>query len=70
MPIRRLPAATVNRISRDIAEIVRTPAVTTRLSELGAEARVSSPAEFAQLIDREIRDWGTLIRAAGIKAEQ
>lgn len=63
------PAPVVARISKEIAEVVHTPRVLTRLSELGAEAHTSSPAEFAQLIDREIRDWGALIRKAGISLE-
>jgi tripartite-type tricarboxylate transporter receptor subunit TctC len=63
------PASVLARISKEIAQVVHTPEVLTRLSELGAEAHTSSPAEFAQLIDREIRDWGALIRKAGIKLE-
>ena len=63
------PAPVVARISKEIAQVVHTPAVLARLAELGAEATTSSPAEFAQLIDREIRDWGALIRKAGIKLD-
>ena len=63
------PESIVARISKEIAEIVHTPAVLSRLSDLGAEANTSSPAEFAQLIDREIRDWGAVIRTARIKLE-
>jgi tripartite-type tricarboxylate transporter receptor subunit TctC len=63
------PAPVLARISKEIAQVVHTPGVLTRLSELGAEAHTSSPAEFEELIDREIRDWGALIRTAGIKLE-
>lgn len=63
------PAPVIARISEEVARVVHTPAVLKRLSELGAEAHTTSPAEFAQLIDREIRDWGELIRKAGITVE-
>lgn len=63
------PAAVVTHLSSQISQVVQTPAVLTRLSELGAEPHSSSPAEFSRLIDREIREWGELIRTAGIKSE-
>lgn len=63
------PAPVIAHLNKEIFQVVHTPALLARLSELGAEAHTLSPAEFSHLIDREIRDWGELIRTAGIKAE-
>jgi len=63
------PPSVVTRISEEIARVAHTPGVLHRLSELGAEVQTTSPVEFAQLIDREISDWGELIRKAGITVE-
>ena len=36
---------------------------------LGAEVIASSPAEFAEFMDRESAKWGRVVREANIKPE-
>ena len=63
------PKPVVNRIYADLAEILKTPDVAARIEAAGFLVSGIPPAEFAKLIDRELKKWGTVIREAGIKGE-
>lgn len=62
------PAAVVNKISTDVAQMVKVPDVRERLSHEGMELEGSTPAQFRQFIANEIDKWGRLIKARGIQA--
>jgi tripartite-type tricarboxylate transporter receptor subunit TctC len=64
-----LPGAIRDKISKDVAEALKAPAVKNRFVDLGAASIGSSPAEFGAFIRAEYEKWGPIIRAAGIKAE-
>lgn len=63
------PKAIVLKLNAEIGQVMRQADVVRRMAELGAEAMSTSPDAFAQLIDREIVEWGETIRKAGIKSE-
>lgn len=63
------PPAVVQRLNREIAAIITSPEMKTRLSNDGSDVVASSPEAFAAHIRRELDKWGTVIRSAGIKAE-
>lgn len=63
------PDPVVQRLNREIASIINSPEIKTRLSNDGSEVIASSPEAFASHIRRELVKWGTVIRNAGIKAE-
>jgi tripartite-type tricarboxylate transporter receptor subunit TctC len=63
------PPAIVSRLSTDIARALNDSAVRQRLADVGAEAKPSSPEEFGKMVHSEIRKWGHVVRAAGIKAD-
>jgi tripartite-type tricarboxylate transporter receptor subunit TctC len=63
------PDPVVQRLNREIASIINSPEIKTRLSNDGSEVVASSPEAFASHIRRELVKWGTVIRNAGIKAE-
>jgi tripartite-type tricarboxylate transporter receptor subunit TctC len=63
------PPEIVDRLHRDIADIVAMPDVRERLAALGFTPIASSPKEFAERIQWEIEKWAEVIRAAGIKAQ-
>jgi tripartite-type tricarboxylate transporter receptor subunit TctC len=63
------PPAIVQRLNREIAAIITSPELKTRLSNDGSDVVASSPEVFAAHIRRELDKWGTVIRSAGIKAE-
>jgi tripartite-type tricarboxylate transporter receptor subunit TctC len=63
------PPAVVDLLQTRIAEGFRTPEMKARLAADGAEAVVSSPAEFGTLIRAEIEKWTAVAKAANIQPE-
>jgi tripartite-type tricarboxylate transporter receptor subunit TctC len=63
------PVAIVNRMSAEVAAIVRMPEVVKSFDEMGIIPVADKPEEFGAFIDTEIAKWGKVIREAGIKAE-
>lgn len=63
------PPEIIDKLSTAIRTALADPKVNTRIAELGATAVATSPAEFAQIITRDIEKWGKVIRAANIKAD-
>ena len=60
------PARDVEKISNDVALVLATPAAKSSLTALGAEPMTTSPAEFTQLVRREIEDLKRTVKAAGL----
>ena len=66
----KTPTAITEKISSDIAALLKLPDVVKRLAELGnLEAVASTPAEMAQFMKAERERWGNLIRAIGAKVD-
>jgi len=63
------PPEIVERLHRDIVEIVAMPDVRQRLAALGFTPIASTPAQFAERIRWEIEKWAKVIRAAAIKVQ-
>ncbi len=63
------PPALVDKLNRDIVEILQTPAMRTALLDQGAESVPGTPSEFATFIKSETLKWGRVIRTAGLKPE-
>ncbi len=64
------PQAVVNKLSAEVARIVKLPDVTQRFQLDGADAVGSAPTEFAAFLKAEMQKWSKVIKDAGIKAEQ
>lgn len=62
------PEPIVNRLAKEMAEILRVPAVKKRLMELGANPSPTTPAEFAALVKSDIAKWAKVVEAAKIQA--
>jgi tripartite-type tricarboxylate transporter receptor subunit TctC len=65
----RLPAAIVSRLNSEIAKAVSSRELSEVYASQGAVPEVSSPREFAQMIQREYAKWGEVVRQVGAKAE-
>ena len=63
------PPEIVNRLSREIAAILKTPEVRDQLVAMGLEVVASTPAEYTDYIGVESTKWGKIIRDAKIQAE-
>jgi tripartite-type tricarboxylate transporter receptor subunit TctC len=63
------PKDIISLLNREIAKIIATPDMQTRLTELGYDPVASSPEEFGRRIKAEIATWAGVIRTAHIKSE-
>jgi tripartite-type tricarboxylate transporter receptor subunit TctC len=61
------PAAVVDKINKDVVEIIKQPAVRDKLATQLMEPVGSTPAEFRARIDGEIARWAPVIKAADVK---
>lgn len=59
------PAPVVERLNREIVVVMSTDEMKKRMQTDGAEARSTSPEEFAALIKRDMAKWGPLVKASG-----
>jgi tripartite-type tricarboxylate transporter receptor subunit TctC len=63
------PAEVIDKLNREINEILADPKAKARLADLGGTALVGSPADFGKYIADETEKWGNVIRALNIKAD-
>lgn len=63
----RTPPAIVNKLSAEVAALLKSPETRERLAAQGAEPGGNRPAEFAAIIKSEIAKWARVVREAGIK---
>jgi tripartite-type tricarboxylate transporter receptor subunit TctC len=61
--------ALVNRINREVVELLRLPAMKSALLEQGAEPGVGAPEEFGTFIRSETARFKKVIEMAGLRAE-
>jgi tripartite-type tricarboxylate transporter receptor subunit TctC len=59
----------IDKLNKEINEILADPKAKARLADLGGTALVGSPADFGKYIADETEKWGKVIRSANIKAE-
>jgi tripartite-type tricarboxylate transporter receptor subunit TctC len=60
-------AAMVDKINRDVAEAIKSPAIREKLAAQYMEPVGNSPAAFRAVIESEIARWAPIIKAADIK---
>ncbi len=65
----RTPQPIVDRLSAEVAKIVREPEMTRRLNEIGFVVEGRTPAATGQFLKEEIERWGNVIRTANITVE-
>jgi tripartite-type tricarboxylate transporter receptor subunit TctC len=61
------PRAIISRLSSEIEKILRMPDVIESLSKQGADPTYKNPAEFGDYIKAELKRWGGVVKAAGLK---
>lgn len=64
------PAAVIDRLHRETAEILKTPELVQRLRELGMEVQATPPDAFQRFVSAEIAKWTKVARDNNITAEQ
>ncbi len=61
------PPETIAILNKQISDAVKSPDVSARMKEMGAEGISNNSADFAQMINNDIRVWTKVIKEAGIK---
>jgi tripartite-type tricarboxylate transporter receptor subunit TctC len=59
------PAPVIERLHGEIAAIMATDEMKKRMQADGAEAKATTPAEFAALIRHDMAKWGPVVKASG-----
>ena len=65
----KTPPAIIQKLSLEIAQVMKQPDVIARLSGDGTVMIGSTPNEFAAYISKEMKRWGEVVHDANIKAE-
>jgi len=63
------PAPIVEKLSMEIAKILKAPDVVARMTELGAEPGTAFRQDFAKFLAAETKKWGEVIRISGASAD-
>ena len=64
-----MPAEILAKLNKEVREISQMPDVITRIKELGAVPRPSSPDEFRARSEREIANFKKIVTARNIPME-
>jgi tripartite-type tricarboxylate transporter receptor subunit TctC len=64
-----VPAGIINRLNRELVEIIHLPEVRDKLIAQGAEPITATPEQFHAYIRSEIEKWAKVVRQAGITAQ-
>ena len=63
-----MAAPVVDRLNREIRAILQQPAIRDRYLQLTADAPDFTPAQYTAFIAEELRVWGEVVRATGVRA--
>ena len=63
------PPEIISRMNSEVNKILKDPAFTKRLAEIGATPLGGTPKDLSDHLGTEIAKWGSLIKANGIKAQ-
>lgn len=63
------PAPVLERLSRELIAIIRSPQVRERLISQGAEVYTQGPADYKKFFEAERKRWAAVVAQAGVKIE-
>jgi tripartite-type tricarboxylate transporter receptor subunit TctC len=63
------PRDIVDKLSKAVADVVRSPEITGRFTELGILAGGLNPAESSKFLGDEVTKWARVIRAGNVKVD-
>ena len=65
----RTPAPIVDKVSQDLAALMKMPDLKERLSQLGSEPVGTTPAQFADLMKNDTAKWSKVVKASGARVD-
>ena len=63
------PKEIIDKLNKEVNEILAEPEMRKRLAELGAVPIVATPEEFGKILEEETAKWEKVVKFAGIKVE-
>ncbi|MBV7485839.1 tripartite tricarboxylate transporter substrate binding protein [Bordetella sp. BOR01] len=63
------PADRIARINQDVNAALRDPKVAEHFAAQGAEPYITSPQEFTQVLNADVKRWGEVVRASGAQVD-
>jgi tripartite-type tricarboxylate transporter receptor subunit TctC len=63
------PSAIVKRLQQEVARVVKLPEIKERLAQMAIDPSGNAPEEFRAIIERDIKKWTAVAKAANIKAD-
>jgi tripartite-type tricarboxylate transporter receptor subunit TctC len=63
------PAAIIDKLYKQVGEVLKTPYAHERFAAAGTDVVGSSPKEFGELIKRELAQNSKVIKAVGMRAD-
>ena len=63
------PKEIIDRLSKEMREILQTPEMKKRMAEFGAEIGGGTPEDFAKFIDSEIKRYEQIVKISGAKLD-
>ena len=63
------PEAIINRVNRDVNEVLKEPKTMQRLADLGGVSIAGTPAEFGAINTMETEKWAKVVKASGAKSQ-
>ena len=63
------PPTIVAKLEKDITEVLKSPAVSQKLIDLGFDPVAGSGADLAAIIDRDLPVWRDVVQKSGAKVE-
>jgi len=64
-----LPRDIVDRLNKEVNEILAMPEIRKRLTDLGADTNIGTPEDFGKFIAAEIERYGDIVKASGAKVD-
>jgi tripartite-type tricarboxylate transporter receptor subunit TctC len=61
------PKGIIDAINQEIARINQMPDIRERLSQLAMEPATGSPADFAKMIESDLKRWGQIVNDTGVR---
>ncbi len=65
----KTPKDIVNRLSKAVMEVMKSPDVVSKIKELGVDPTGTTPEEFARIIQEDRKRWVPVIQVSGFKPE-
>jgi tripartite-type tricarboxylate transporter receptor subunit TctC len=66
---KKTPPEIIEKLNKDINEVLAEPAIKARLMDLGGEPLISTPDEFGKMVAAETEKWEKVVKAAGAHIE-